>query len=206
MSICATTSCAFSAASSGRRSYPKARTERLRGPRHRHAGEAPRRRTGRSASRAHASGHRVARSRRAARRLGHRDGAISKGPQPTIAPVAERLARRRVEPIEKLDFAAPDNLVFQRALAATGARNAIVISMEAHVCVFQTVRELTARGVSVVVPLDGAASRRADHRAAGLELCRAAGATISTMSESVVFDWLRRAGTDEFKQLSKLIR
>ena len=37
------------------------------------------------------------------------------------------------------------------------------------------------------------------------ELCRAAGATLTTM-ETVVFDWLRRAGTDPFKRLSKLIR
>ena len=77
--------------------------------------------------------------------------------------------------------------------------------MEAHVCVFQTVRELTARGVTVHVPLDGVASRRDDHRAAGLSLCSAAGATVTTM-ETIVFDWLRRAGTDEFKRLSKLIR
>ena len=61
------------------------------------------------------------------------------------------------------------------------------------------------RGVLVQVPLDGVASRREDHRAAGLDLCRAAGATITTM-ETVVFDWLRVAGTDTFKRLSKLIR
>jgi nicotinamidase-related amidase len=77
--------------------------------------------------------------------------------------------------------------------------------MEAHVCVFQTVRELAARGIDVYVPLDGVASRRDDHRAAGIELCRSAGAIITTM-ESVVFDWLQRAGSEEFKRLSKLIR
>ncbi len=60
-------------------------------------------------------------------------------------------------------------------------------------------------GVDVHVPLDGVASRRDDHRAAGLDLCRSAGATITTM-ESVVFDWLRRAGTDAFRHLSKRIR
>jgi nicotinamidase-related amidase len=84
-------------------------------------------------------------------------------------------------------------------------RAAIVVGMETHVCVYQTVRELAARGVDVFVPMDGVASRRDDHRAAGLELCRAAGATITTM-ETVVFDWLRRAGTDVFKHLSKRIR
>ena len=123
----------------------------------------------------------------------------------TIGPIAERLAQASVQPIEKIDFSACDAPAFERAFAATRARAAIVIGMEAHVCVFQTVRELAARGVDVHVPLDGVASRRDDHRAAGLDLCRAAGATITT-SETLAFDWLRRAGSDPFKRISKLIR
>ena len=42
-------------------------------------------------------------------------------------------------------------------------------------------------------------------RAAGIELCRTSGAVVTTM-ESVVFDWLRRAGGETFKHLSKRIR
>lgn len=124
---------------------------------------------------------------------------------PTIPPIAERLARARAVPIEKVAFSACDSTDFERAFAASGARRAIVIGMETHVCVFQTVRELAARGVDVFVPIDGVASRRDDHRAAGIDLCRAAGATVTTM-ETVVFDWLRQAGTDAFKKLSKMIR
>jgi nicotinamidase-related amidase len=123
----------------------------------------------------------------------------------TIAPIAERIARLGAPVVSKLDFSACDEPVFERLWASLAPRTAVVVGMEAHVCVFQTVRELCARGVPVMVPLDGVASRRDDHRAAGLDLCRAAGATITTM-ESVVFDWLRRAGSDEFKRLSKLIR
>ena len=123
----------------------------------------------------------------------------------TLAPVAAELTKAGVTPIAKVEFSACDNPAFERALADARARAAIVVGMEAHVCVFQTVRELCARGVEVFVPVDGVASRRDDHRAAGLELCRAAGATITTM-ETVVFDWLRRAGTDAFKHLSKRIR
>jgi nicotinamidase-related amidase len=124
---------------------------------------------------------------------------------PTLAPIAALLGRMGVAPIEKLAFSACDATEFERAFAATGARAAVVVGMETHVCVFQTVRELAARGVSVYVPIDGTASRRDDHRDAGLDLCRVAGATLTTM-ETVVFDWLRRAGTDPFKRLSKLIR
>jgi nicotinamidase-related amidase len=123
----------------------------------------------------------------------------------TIAPVAEVLGRTGARRVEKVDFSACDEPAFAKAWSELQRPVAVVTGMETHVCVFQTVRELAARGVEVYVPLDGVASRRDDHRATGLELCRAAGATITTM-ETIVFDWLRRAGTAEFKQLSKLIR
>jgi nicotinamidase-related amidase len=123
---------------------------------------------------------------------------------PTLPAIVERLPAGALR-LPKLDFSACDDPAFQRAWGEAGAQAAIVIGMEAHVCVFQTVRELAARGIEVHVPLDGVASRRDDHRAAGLDLCRAAGATITTM-ETVVFDWLGRAGGDAFKRLSKQIR
>ncbi len=123
----------------------------------------------------------------------------------TVAPIAERLAAAEAPVIEKVEFSACDNRDFERAWAAARTKTAVVLGMEAHVCVFQTVRELTARGVTVIVPIVGVASRRDDHRAAGLDLCRSAGATLSTM-ETIVFDWLQRAGTAEFKKLSKLVR
>jgi nicotinamidase-related amidase len=123
----------------------------------------------------------------------------------TIAPIGERLRRLGAPIIEKTAFSACDATDFERVWANSGCRAAVVCGMETHVCVFQTVRELAARGADVHVPLDGVASRRDDHRAVGVDLCRAAGATITTM-ETVVFDWLQRAGTEEFKRLSKLIR
>lgn len=123
----------------------------------------------------------------------------------SIAPIAERLAAASIQPIEKVEFSACDNREFERAWAATRSKTAVVLGMEAHVCVFQTVRELRARGVDVLIPIDGVASRREDHRLAGLDLCRATGATLTTM-ETIVFDWLKRAGTAEFKKISKLVR
>lgn len=123
----------------------------------------------------------------------------------TIPPIAERLAESGAPVISKMEFSACDAAGFERAWARRSPRAAIVVGMETHVCVFQTVRELAARGVVVYVPIDGVASRRDDHRVAGLDLCRAAGAIVTTM-ETVVFDWLRVAGTEPFRRLSKLIR
>lgn len=144
----------------------------------------------------------------AARRLGAAVIATEQYPAglgPTVAPIAERLAQAGAPVIPKMEFSACGAPEFERIFTERAPRAAIVVGVEAHVCVFQTVRDLAARGVLVQVPLDGVASRRDDHRLAGLDLCRAAGATITT-AETIVFDWLRIAGTDDFKQLSKLIR
>ena len=121
-----------------------------------------------------------------------------------VIDVQEKLAAA-MPPAAVADVTRAATVLLEAAWSSTRSKTAIVLGMEAHVCVFQTVRELTARGVSVLVPIDGVASRRDDHRAAGLELCRSAGALLTTM-ETIVFDWLQRAGTPEFKKISKLVR
>lgn len=123
----------------------------------------------------------------------------------TLPALRAELERTKTPILEKMAFSAVEADGFAAHVDADPPRTVIVVGMETHVCVFQTVRELVARGINVHVPIDGVASRREDHRIAGLELCRSAGATLTTM-ETVVFDWLRKAGTPEFKKLSKLIR
>lgn len=127
-----------------------------------------------------------------------------KGLGPTVEPLRAALAEAEAAaPIEKLDFSACGADGFVAALG--DARTAVVTGMETHVCVLQTALDLRARGLEVVVPWDGVASRREEDRQVGLELLRAAGCAV-TSSESLVFGHLRRAGGDAFKRLSKLVR
>jgi len=128
-----------------------------------------------------------------------------KGLGPTVREVDALLAAAGAQRFEKMTFSAGDVSAFNDALSASGARAAIVIGMESHVCVYQTVRDLVARGIEVHVPIDGVSSRRDDHRETGISLCERAGA-VRTTTESVAFDWLGKAGSEEFRQLSKLIR
>jgi nicotinamidase-related amidase len=128
-----------------------------------------------------------------------------KGLGHTITPVAELLERAQVERLEKVAFSACGSDLFNDALRVANPEAIVLIGMETHVCVFQSVRDLTAQGFTVHVPCDGVASRRDDHREAGLRLCERAGAVITT-SESVLFDWMNCAGTPEFKKLSALVR
>jgi nicotinamidase-related amidase len=129
----------------------------------------------------------------------------SKGLGPTVAPLAEPIRERGVQAIEKLTFSACDEPRVDQALSALSPRSAVVAGVETHVCVFQTARDLVARGLEVYVVVDAVASRREENRLAGLSLAERAGALLAP-TETVVFDWLRRAGTDEFKAVSKLVR
>jgi nicotinamidase-related amidase len=109
------------------------------------------------------------------------------------------------ERFEKTCFSAFEADGFAARLREQAVSAVVVLGIEAHVCVFQTVRDLLSAGFVVHVPIDGVCSRRDDHKQAGLELCRRAGAVLTT-AETVVFDWLERAGSDDFRELSKLIR
>jgi nicotinamidase-related amidase len=125
-----------------------------------------------------------------------------KGLGPTIAPIKEKLPSA---PIDKLCFSAVESDAFARALAKTGAKDVVLAGMESHVCVFQSARALAAQGLRTWVLRDAVTSRTEDNRQAGLELCRDAGALL-TVTETVVFDWLGQAGTDDFRAISKLVR
>jgi nicotinamidase-related amidase len=128
-----------------------------------------------------------------------------KGLGPTVASLASKLGEMGVKPMPKMAFDACSDVTIARALADSGVRNVVVIGMEAHVCVFQTVRELVKRGYGAYVVADAVASRREENRRGGLSLCERAGATV-TSTETVAFDLLERAGTDAFKTVSKLVR
>jgi nicotinamidase-related amidase len=81
----------------------------------------------------------------------------------------------------------------------------IVCGMETHVCVYQTVRDLVGPACAVHVPADAVASRTKANWKIGLTLAADVGAVI-TSTETIVFDLLREAGTDDFKALSRTIK
>jgi nicotinamidase-related amidase len=108
-------------------------------------------------------------------------------------------------PLEKVHFSCGADPGFAAALEATGRRQVIVAGMETHVCVFQTVRDLSAAGYEVHVCTDAVSSRTEEHRRTGLELCREAGATLTT-AETAIFDLLGRAATDEFRKVAPLVK
>lgn len=81
----------------------------------------------------------------------------------------------------------------------------VVLGIETHVCVQQTVLELLKRGYRVVVLEDCTGCRsEASHRIA-IERFRQSGAIISSY-ESVAFEWARTKDNERFKQMSTIIK
>ena len=106
---------------------------------------------------------------------------------------------------EKMHFSCTREPGVLEMLHAQGRRQVILTGMETHVCVLQTAFGLLEAGFQVFLVGDAASSRTAANRAAALTRLGAAGASIVT-TEMVLFEWLDKAGTDEFRALLPLIK
>jgi nicotinamidase-related amidase len=101
-------------------------------------------------------------------------------------------------PIDKMSFSAFGEEAFEKALKATGRTHLVVGGIMSHICVCQTVLDALHRGYIVHLAADAVACWKASDHAAGLEKMRKAGASIES-AEVVLYEWLDRAGTPEFK-------
>lgn len=106
---------------------------------------------------------------------------------------------------EKMAFSCCGSTDFMDRLARTGRTQIIVTGMETHVCVLQTVIELRDAGFEVHVVNDAVMSRSKRNWQIAAEAMTLTGA-VPTSTESVLFQLLKVAGTEEFKKLSKLVR
>ncbi|MHB1000547.1 MAG: hydrolase [Armatimonadota bacterium] len=110
-----------------------------------------------------------------------------------------------VQPISKMSFSCCGDQKFVDQLAAFGKKTVIVCGIETHICVNQTVHDLLADGYTVHVPEDAVCSRSQANWRAGLEKMRQSGAVI-TCTEAVMYELLGCAGTEEFRQVLKLVK
>ncbi|MDB5106101.1 MAG: isochorismatase protein [Fibrobacteres bacterium] len=105
----------------------------------------------------------------------------------------------------KMCFSALGCAPLREGLNAGKRRQVVMTGIETHVCVMQTGLELLAADYSVYVVTDAVSSRKGADRDAGLARLERHGAEMVT-TEMVVFEWLRAAGTPEFKELQALIK
>lgn len=110
----------------------------------------------------------------------------------------------KLEIFEKTSFTGCIEGVNDR-LEELGRKKIIITGMETHVCVLQTCRDLLSKGYHVFIVRDAVTSRTDENYENALEMMRDMGAVISN-TEAILFDLLKKAGTEEFKAISKMIK
>lgn len=118
-----------------------------------------------------------------------------------LGPTVPEVGLRDEQPLEKTVFAAPRAEGFD----LRGRDQVVVCGIETHICVHQSVADLRERGLEVQVASDAVSSRTPENRALGLERAVEAGAKVTSV-EMALFELLGAAGSDEFKQVQRLIK
>lgn len=126
-----------------------------------------------------------------------------KGLGPTVGEIRNALPES--PPIEKLDFSCCGEPAFMQAIRDTGRKKIILAGMETHVCVLQTCQGLLEAGYDVHFVRDAVCSRHKNNYVSGIQLARDSGAVV-TSTEIVLFQLLKKAGTETFRLISKRIK
>ncbi len=127
-----------------------------------------------------------------------------KGLGPTEEDVAWHFPKE-LTVLEKTCFACGGEPTFRDAISGANRRQIVIAGMETHVCVLQTAYELLADGYAVFVVEDAVSSRNEAHHRNALRRLAQAGVVV-TNTESVLFEWLRDARHEHFRQISALIK
>ncbi len=109
------------------------------------------------------------------------------------------------QPIEKIRFSCFGNSDFSKKLKELKRDSIILCGIESHVCITQTALGGLKSGYSVFFVKDAISSRTENNRETGFERMAQAG-TIPTSTEMVMFELLKEAGTDKFKQMVSMIK
>jgi len=125
-----------------------------------------------------------------------------KGLGRTIKEIEELIPN--IDRIEKVEFSCFESDGFKNGLQKLEAKTIILTGIETHICVSQTAIEgLSSHRVCVVS--DAVSSRNIGDKHIGLERMKQSGVTILS-TEMLIYEILKRAGTNEFKEALKLVK
>lgn len=106
---------------------------------------------------------------------------------------------------KKTTFSCFGDNELRRHMLAMPCQNWVVMGIEAHVCILQTVKGLLASGKEPIVLNDAIASRSVYDFATAIAEMRDLGVRV-TSSETVLFELLGDSKSSEFKAISQLIK
>lgn len=127
-----------------------------------------------------------------------------KGLGPTIAGLKAVLDPNQLY-IPKTTFSCVNDPEFKAMVQSLPIKQWVVAGIEAHVCIFQTVKGLLQMDKEVAVLNDAITSRSIFDYSTAIAEMRDCGARI-TSTETVLFELLKDSKAAEFKQLSQLIK
>src|SRR4051795_9735312 len=108
-------------------------------------------------------------------------------------------------PIEKACFSGYGCAEFVMAPRNLHRKQAIVAGIEGHVCVYQTVGDLLTNGYDVTIVADAISSRAEANKDIAIRRMLFDGARLSS-TEMVLFELTVSSGTDEFREISRLVK
>ncbi len=127
----------------------------------------------------------------------------SKGLGSTIEPIQNTLGK--FSHFEKMTFSCCGLRSFNKALKNSGKKNIIIVGIESHVCVLQTVLGLLDDNYQPVLIEDCVSSRNPNDKRIAVERMRNEGSIVST-HESILFELCEVSGNVTFKAISKIVK
>lgn len=127
-----------------------------------------------------------------------------KGLGSTILPIKDGLGENAAY-YEKTSFSAIENPAIASAIDKFGKKQIVVLGIETHICVNQTVTALLSKGYDVSIIADACGSRVEQEHKAGLERMKDNGAHIIT-AEIAVFEWLKGSRHINFREIQNLVK
>ncbi|MCX8170452.1 MAG: hydrolase [Candidatus Bathyarchaeota archaeon] len=126
-----------------------------------------------------------------------------RGLGPTIPEIKDLIPD--VEPIEKVEFSCFRSEKFREAIERLNVESLIIVGIETHICITQTAIEGAEEGFRVCVVSDATSSRNPEDKEIALERLRDNGVIVAS-TEMLIYELLKKAGTQEFREALKLIK
>jgi len=106
---------------------------------------------------------------------------------------------------EKTSFSALDNSEIMSSIKKVNKKQIIIFGIETHICVSQTAIALADKGYDVTLIKDASGSRAESEHNSGIDRMKEFGIHIIT-TEIALFEWLKSAKHEKFKDVQALIK
>ncbi len=126
-----------------------------------------------------------------------------KGLGPTAKVILDELGD--LKPFDKMSFSCSGAGNLFDEFKKKNLSQIVVCGVEAHVCVQQTVLDLIENGFQVNLAADAVSSRKEIDYQNALQRMRHHGTEVTT-TESILFELLNVCGTQQFKEVSKIVK